>query len=259
MCHHWTPTGWVGVLGADWKFSWWEGRCGPDFLLESQARERGEESYFNQVRLLELIGDVLGEKPLDGMTGLPDAACFWRSLALMGKKRLSSQPQPAKDLTKPYVYNILTDRLTKTGRLEAPESFGDGTIIVPAACCSSPSQSTKNIVFADSFLGGKQVNCREGDSLEYTLSDIPAGHYAVTLRVCTVHLKQQPLLLTVSGDGDAAVNVATIVIPYTIGEWEYTNPVQVELSEGVNVLTLARETPNFGLTIKEIILTPMNK
>ncbi len=44
-----------------------------------------------------------------------------------------------------------------------------------------------------------------------------------------------------------------------MGEWQYTNPVTIELVEGTNVLELARETPNFGLTIKDITLTLLSK
>jgi hypothetical protein len=54
-----------------------------------------------------------------------------------------------------------------------------------------------------SFLGGMQLNCRDGDAFEYTLSDLQiGGTYQVILRVCTVHLKQQPLLLTVNNNAD---------------------------------------------------------
>ena len=35
----WTPDGWVVNLGANWQWSWYDGRTGLDFLLETQARK----------------------------------------------------------------------------------------------------------------------------------------------------------------------------------------------------------------------------
>jgi hypothetical protein len=112
------------------------------------------------------------------------------------------------------------------------------------------------------FLGGTQLNQRESETLECTLSGVTtAGTYQAVLHVCTVHLKQQttnnkqqPLLLTVNNESDE-VGIANTVVPYTVGEWQYTNPVTIDLVEGTNVLEqLSRETPNFGLTIKDMLL-----
>jgi hypothetical protein len=128
-------------------------------------------------------------------------------------------------------------------------------IIIPAANCSSPKTSTKNVQFTKSFLGGQQLHQCEGDVFEYTLTDVVGGAYQIVLRLCTVHLKQQALLLTITSPSSATVDVTTMVIPYTIGEWVYTDPVTVDLADGVNVLSFTRETPNFGLTIKDITLT----
>jgi hypothetical protein len=257
MVHHWTPTGWVGILGADWKYSTWEGRCGPDFLLETQARVN-EDDYFNKVRKLEFIGKILGEKALDGNSGLADPNSLWLSLALMAKKMLATTKKPVVP-SKPTigVKNLIDACQTRREAYNKIMIHGDGTIIIPAECCSKPKKSTNNIIFMKSFLGGMQVNCREGDAFEYTLSDIPsAGTYQVTLRICTVHLKQQPLLLTVNNNADDGVCLANIVVPYTVGEWQYTDQVEVDLAQGDNTLCFQRETPNFGLTIKDITLTP---
>jgi hypothetical protein len=46
-------------------------------------------------------------------------------------------------------------------------------------------------------------------------------------------------------------------VPYTIGEWAVTAPVEIELTSGTNALSFERETPNYGLTIKELILKPV--
>jgi hypothetical protein len=97
--------------------------------------------------------------------------------------------------------------------------------------------------------------------VEYTLTLEEAQRcFQLSIRLVTVHLKTQPLLLTVTNsndtsDGDDVVMVASIVVPYTVGEWQLTDPVEIELGHGTNVLTLERQTPNFGLSMKELILT----
>lgn len=57
-------------------------------------------------------------------------------------------------------------------------------------------------------------------------------------------------------DGDV-VDVLSIVVPYTVGEWQWTDPVTIHLSPGTNVLGFSRETPNWGLSIKDITCTPI--
>ena len=58
-------------------------------------------------------------------------------------------------------------------------------------------------------------------------------------------------------EGDDAVDVLSIVVPYTVGEWQWTDPVTIHLSPGTNVLSFSRETPNFGLSIKDITCAPI--
>ena len=285
--HHWTPNGWIPVLGADWSYSWWEDRCGLDFLLETQARAIGEDSYFDSVCCLEMIGRaVIGEPALDSMVVLPSPGSFWCSLALMAKHILAKKSQAVRAVaTSPLkstmsvacgvnesIRNIISQRLQAKDTKETVTIGPDGKIIIPATCCSEPRQSTAHVQFTPSFLGGSQLHHTEGDAFEYTIADLPGdrtGEYALSVRLCNVHLKQQPLLLTVSGGGSAgsntggmtedddAVDVLSIVVPYTVGEWQWTDPVTIHLSPGTNVLSFSRETPNFGLSIKDITCTPI--
>lgn len=48
-------------------------------------------------------------------------------------------------------------------------------------------------------------------------------------------------------------NVAEIPLPHTVGMWDYTKPVQVELKKGKNVLRFSHKTDGYdkGFTIKE--------
>jgi hypothetical protein len=43
-------------------------------------------------------------------------------------------------------------------------------------------------------------------------------------------------------------------VPYTIGEWQKTKPIEVALSGG-QAIRLQREKPCFGLAIQKIILS----
>jgi hypothetical protein len=46
-------------------------------------------------------------------------------------------------------------------------------------------------------------------------------------------------------------------VPYTIGKWEPTQPVEVSLVKGKNVLRFTRNDPVRGLTIKDFTLAPV--
>jgi hypothetical protein len=87
---------------------------------------------------------------------------------------------------------------------------------------------------------------------EYAFEAPAAGKYALTARVVTVQSDQQ-LLLT---PNDAKEPV-TIAVPYTIGRWEQTKPVEVALVNGRYVLRFTHPAPSRGLSIKEFTLTPV--
>jgi hypothetical protein len=65
-------------------------------------------------------------------------------------------------------------------------------------------------------------------------------------------LMNQHLLVTPNNAG-ASIDIA---LPYTVGMWEDTKPVEIELAKGKNVLHFTRDIPNYGLTIKHFTLTP---
>jgi len=71
-------------------------------------------------------------------------------------------------------------------------------------------------------------------------------------RVVTVH-KDQELLLT-PNDAKTPIDIA---VPYTIGRWAGTKPVEIALVKGKNVLRFTRNIPNYGLAIKDFTLTPV--
>ena len=63
----WSKDGWAVLLGAAWKFSYWQGRGGPDFFLETQCRELRPE--FQKVLRGQWVANALGEYPVDPAWG----------------------------------------------------------------------------------------------------------------------------------------------------------------------------------------------
>jgi hypothetical protein len=256
---------WVTCLGAAWKFSTWEGREGLDFVLEAQAREQADE-YMGVCRL-EWVADAFGETPIHGKLN-PNS--LWRSLALLQKHRLANitKATAASDCTEKVTRSILDENSGDCFVDETADaiSFQDnGTIIVPAVACTTPQKGNKKTKFMKSFLGGRQLHIREDQSVEYTLELKETRQYHLSIRVVTVHGNMQPLLLqiTTSGNDDSnkRITVGTVLnVPYTKGEWQMTDPVEIALGSGTNVLSFTRkEPPHFGLTMKELVLTPVTE
>jgi hypothetical protein len=75
----------------------------------------------------------------------------------------------------------------------------------------------------DCFTGGKQLNLLGGEAkLDFNVPDSAKGKKTLEVEVCSVHLKQTPLLLSIT-DGEPF----PIEVPYTLGEWGETKGVQV--------------------------------
>ena len=47
-----------------------------------------------------------------------------------------------------------------------------------------------------------------------------------------------------------------IPLPFTVGMWDTTEGIEIELAEGTNVLRFTREGEAKGVTIKDFTLTP---
>ena len=56
--------------------------------------------------------------------------------------------------------------------------------------------------------------------------------------------------------GDAAEIV--MEMPFTLGQWQESDPVTVTLAEGENILRFSRNNPpQFGMAVKDFTLTPV--
>jgi formylglycine-generating enzyme required for sulfatase activity len=99
----------------------------------------------------------------------------------------------------------------------------------PKADPTGPSQGTKS-------------------NMEYEVEVAKAGKYALSAVVCTPKHSQK---LHVSANGSSAV----MEMPFTVGDWEKSAPVTLELKAGVNTLKLLRkDPPQHGMAIKSFEL-----
>jgi hypothetical protein len=279
----WTDKGWMICLGAAFKYSYWgsrDERGGLDFLLETQARSavKVEEEYLQQVLRLEWMGQFRKESNTTVRKScIPDQKSPWWALSLMQRKILAAGAAGAAADTEcatrkgGKLFYLKSLQFTQLERLkERPATCevvakDDDEIVIPAATCSKPTKGTDKVLFMDSFLGGKQLHLRSNATVEYTLSaDLltpTAKQYNLTCLVCTVHRNEEPVLLTVgSNSDDDVVAVLSVEFPYTMGMWQETAPVMVELG-GPDVtsttLTFARQSTSCGISIKQIKLTPV--
>ena len=258
---HWTPDGWVPCLGAGWGSGWTKTRYGKDldFLATTQARATG--APFMQVKRAQWIGDAMGERRVFGfLSGKPG---FWYGVSLRTQRAIieSAKAQPLAAVGQDIAEANETKEKIRlpdvTAGDEAIRTDQHGVITIPAAATSRPTRSTGKILFMQSRLGGRQLHySRNGghQPFEYTLTVPAAGSYTLTARVVTPSWKQS-LLLTLN-DAPQPVEIA---LPFTVGMWETTRAVEVELVAGRNVLRFSRAGEVKGVTIKDFTLTPVRR
>ena len=124
----------------------------------------------------------------------------------------------------------------------------DGVVFVPAVAHSKLSGKAAAM---KSFSGGMQLHCLGGFSADYTVNVPRAGKYTLAAKVVTVQEGQKFLLAM--NDGNSPIEIA---VPYTIGKWQQTQPVEVSLVNGRNVIHFSLKEGSRGVSLKELTLTP---
>lgn len=263
----WTPDGWVVVLGAGWGAGWTKTQYDRDldFLENTQARDAGEEAFM-RVKRAQWVGNVAGEKPVYGTRGKNQPG-FWYGVALnkqrqvideAGARTLAAVGEELGEANESKVkYAFESAEVSEADRKIRVDR--NGVITIPAAATTKPTQSTGKVLFLDSSLGGKQLHySRTGKDtdFEYNVNAPAAGTYNLTMRVVTPSWKQK-LHLIVNGNKPIEIE-----LPFTVGMWETTQPIQVELKKGDNTLTFTRqgvkqEVEPKGFTIRDFTLTPV--
>jgi len=256
---HWTPDGWVVCLGATWTWGWTSFGQDRDFLAHAQARMTGKP--FEQVRRAQLVGAALGEERAFGFhagnSGFWNGVALYRQRAIVEDAEAVALAAVGEDIGEANESKVeeAIDAATITEEDRKIVVGNDGVITIPAAACSKPTNSTAKIVFMKSYLGGMQLHySRNGnpEEFEYTFDVPTAGKYALSARVVTPSWKQH-LLVAVNG----AEKPTDIALPFTVGTWDKTQPVEVTLVKGRNVLRFSRDEPVKGLTIKDFTLKPL--
>ncbi len=250
----WTPSGWVINYGAGWDASWGPpeetepGRRGSHFLLETQARRLPAD--YIRVLQAQWTGDALGEAKYNSSNDRSGGA--WNVLALFQKRLIVAEAKPAElaalgtelgeanESAEAKARAVAQATVTEADRKVLTAS--NGVITVPAAAC-------KGAPLTNSYLGGQQMTCGGGPfSFEI---DVPrAGKYRIEARVVT--LRDVTLKFTVNN----ALEPTAFPLPYTIGRWQQTIPVEVTLVQGKNTFKFSK--PPTSATIKDFTLTPVN-
>jgi hypothetical protein len=257
---HWTPDGWTVCLGAHWRHNWWEDRCGLDFLLETQARRHPKD--YGKVLRAQWTGDALGESKVSGRN-YGTGGGLWNALAFYQKKAIVEEAKPVEvaltgeDLAEANV-STKAEKIMQAEVSQADRKIvvaKDGAITIPAVACSKPTNNTAKIVFMKSFSGGMQLHYNRlgnPETFEYVIDAPKAGKYALSARVVTVNM--DPHLLLTLNNAKSAIDIA---LPYTVGMWKASKPVEISLVKGKNRLRFTRKAPNHGLTLKDFTLKPL--
>jgi len=268
---HWTPNnGWVVCLGPGWGKGSTKLKYGKDvdFLEHTKARESGER--FLSVLRARWISDIIGgERKCFGLSSLrgnelDKPPSFWNTFALYLQRSLAEMLEGSsrRGATARATIDLFSSHAsTHASTTETIDIDESGNIIIPACATCMPDPSANpsgndKIIFMRSILGGKQLHySRLGpqQSFVYRINVPIAGTYALTAHVVTPSWKQS-LLLSVNGSEELIV----IPLPFTIGMWQTTQPLNLELHGGSNTFTFSRNDDAKGITIKYFKLELMD-
>lgn len=260
---HWTPEGWVICLGAGWGSGWTKTAYhgDKDFLASTQARSTG--SHFLRVKRAQWIADLMGEKRIWGFDGRHEPE-FWNAASLYTQRALI---EAADAKTLEAVGEDIAEASDTNEKIEIADveitdkdrkvRIEDGVVVIPAAATKEPTGNSGGILFMDSNLGGKQLHYSRGKNpeFEYSFQAPDDGKYALVARVATPSWQ---LAFSVTVNGDDQVEMP---LPHTVGLWEMSEPVAVELKNDRNVLRFKRaaESNEKGISIHEFKLVPWDR
>jgi hypothetical protein len=245
--------------GAKWETCSWQGKSGLDFKLEIEARNKApQQEYWKKLVMLDALAALIDGDP----NSIPDyekdvlhPERLWRSLAIISMELLFQTEPDVQRTFERKGRNLVTTRNEKyleSYELDKPDaeiSVKRGIVTIPA---SRHGFIAGNVGVIDSFGGGKQINFVADGTVEYELPEnVPPKKYSIKLEVCTVSATQAPLTIKIDDFDDKTLKM---VIPYTVGDWQYTAPVEVELGPGA-VVRLSRPKGSMGLSLKQLVLS----
>jgi hypothetical protein len=161
----WVPeNGWHVQLGAAWPNDWWKSRSGPDFYLETQARE--VRASFQGVLRGGWVAKARGEAPVSTDWTPNDPRSYgtggaWGALMLYAKKiAVNAVPLPPRDIGPSVVPTSIAALLAAwPAQWPTPNATTDanGTINIPAAATSFVNQSAAVTAMKSYDLRGEQL------------------------------------------------------------------------------------------------------
>ncbi len=246
---HWTPKGWVVVLGAGFGSSWWDRdetpMSGNHFLLETQARNHTED--YQKVLRAQWISRILGEQAYNDRRKV--AGGFWSRVGLYQQRILASTAETLGPLGQELAEANEREQQVRSEAVAAADKevrAENGRIIIPAV---AHSKSSGKAAAMKSFGDGMQLHMLGGFKAEYVV-DVPQdGKYQIHGKIATLQKGQQ---LVISANGDSQTQ--QIDVPYTIGMWEQTPPVTLDLKAGENTIHIELKAGSRGVTVKDFVL-----
>ncbi|MFU8847086.1 MAG: hypothetical protein ACNA77_00010 [Opitutales bacterium] len=270
---HWHPDGWKTRLGGDWgpgnrgrHARMNRTRSSPygvdlNFLASSQARL--DANAFIKVKRAQWIGALMGEEPKLGLVTRDDnsdeeSLSFWHELALHEQRRIIAE-QDANRGAASSSMAAAPPAPAATGKITVDAA---GVITIPSAATSSPTESTSNLSRGGAkdllvFVKDHKADITRlhvsryssaSDTFTYQFNAPKAGKYQLVATVATPRWDRR---LNASANGGTAVEIP---LPYTLGLWEKTEPVEVVLAAGRNELTFQGPA---RVTIDRFTLTPL--
>lgn len=250
----WTEEGWVTCMGMAWDECEWDETTGIDFKGETDARAAvSEEDYYKKFILLECLAEVMdgrrGEVPEEERTILHPLR-LWRSLSIV-QKALMLEPGAPENFKRDGESPVKTNKEKYMEMFELDEPDDEiktkkDKITLPMGIAHT---LFGNVMRIACLKGGKQINFAGPGQCEFDLpDDIEPRTYKVVFEVNTVHRKQATTTIAVDMDDPVAIK-----IPYTLGVWQKTAPVEIQLEPGQS-LTFKREKGNLGLALRRIYL-----
>ena len=268
---HWHPDGWRTRLGGSWgpgnrgRYARMNRRrsipYGVDlnFLASTRARQDGDA--FTRVKRAQWIGTLMGERTKPGFhprgsDSNEEESSFWNDLALHEQRRIIAGLDAARGASS----------VASAAPAPAPGATGtitvdaNGVITIPSAATSSPTESTRRLFrghqpeilfFTKARAGDTRLHvsryANQNDTFTYTFDAPRSGTYTMEARVAT---PRWDLSLHASANGGAVVPMP---LPYTIGMWETSAPVEIKLTAGRNELTFH----GVRVAIDHFTLTPV--
>jgi hypothetical protein len=246
---HWTPKGWVTVLGAGFGSSWWDKDdtplSGNHFLLDSQARVHADD--YVKVLRAQWISRILGEQAYNDRRNVTGG--FWSRIGLYQQRILASTAETLGPIGQELAEANEREQQLRSAAVASADKevrMENGVMIIPAVGHSKASGKSAAM---KSFGDGMQLHILGGFKAEYVVEVPQDGKYQILGNVATLQ-KGQNLLISAAGGSPPT----EIDVPYTIGMWEYTAPVTLDLKQGKNTIHVELKAGSRGVTVKDFIL-----